>query len=168
MFSLFLFIKPTTSVVLGTNLKTLAPWVQGLRLNFHYSGGSAGTRNCQRLKGYHVTNPMWRNGERREKEAIVVAEAHKPNHNLNSRTSTRQHPRCSPSPFYCLRLSFRVHTQLLKEVPVCKCNTKEKKEGFCKVWSWGDGKRVDWGSSLSLWLSNSPVSWWKCPAGWGH
>lgn len=66
-----------------------------------FRGICAGTRNSQRLKSYHVANPMWRDGERKEKEGIVVVEAHTPNHNLNSRTSTRQHPHGSPSPFYC-------------------------------------------------------------------
>lgn len=64
-----------------------------------FRGICAGTRNSQRLKSYHVANPMWRDGERKEKEGIVVVEAHTPNHNLNSRTSTRQHPHGSPSPF---------------------------------------------------------------------
>lgn len=51
-------------------------------------GICAGTKDFQRLKSYHVTNPMWSDGERKEKKGIIVVEAHKPNHNLNSMTST--------------------------------------------------------------------------------
>ena len=39
---------------------------------------------------------MWSDEERRERKDIIVAEAHRPNYSLNSRTFTRQHP---PSPF---------------------------------------------------------------------
>lgn len=128
-------MKPTR-VVLGkkNQSKNTCPMSSGPEIKLSlFRGICAGTRDVQILKSYHVTNPMWSDGERKEKEGIVVGEAHQPNHNLNSMTSTSQHPHFSLTPFYCLPLSFRVHGQLLAEVPACKSNTKKKKEGFCKV-----------------------------------
>lgn len=71
-------------------------------------GFYTGTRDFQHLRNYLVTNPMWSDGERKEMGGIVVVEAHKPNHNLNSRTFTHQHPHCSfsfllsPPLFLCM------------------------------------------------------------------
>lgn len=77
-------------------------------------------RNFRRLKSYLVTNPMWRDEERR---AVVEAPQ------THSQFQQQDFP---PVMLLLLPLSFRVHGQLLKEVPACKSNTKEKK-GFCKV-----------------------------------
>lgn len=83
-----------------------------------------------------------------ERRGKIAVEAHEPNQNLNSRTST-----VSILMFLLLSLSFRAHRQLLREVPACKSNTKEKK-GFCNgliQGSWKDGS-AEASLSLSLFM----------------
>lgn len=87
------------------------------------------------LQSYYVANPVWRNGERRDKVGIVVMEAQ----TKQTQSQLKQqdfHPSASSLLSFSFSLSpftFCVHRQLLKEVPACKSDTKEKKEGFCKV-----------------------------------
>lgn len=105
-------------------------------------------RNFRRLKSYLVTNPMWRDGERR-----VVVEAPKPTHNFNSRTF---HPSCfffSPSLSVCTdncskRCQLAKATQRRRKVSARSNPGELKKKGRLRFLS----------HSLSLCLSNNPVS----------
>ena len=126
-----------------------------------FRGICAGTWDVQMLKSDHVTNPMWSNGEREEKEGIVEGEAHRPNHNLNSRTSTRQHPHFSPSLLlFIVSPSLSVCTDNCSQrCQLAEATQRRRKKVSARSNPGELEKRVRLRFlSLSLCLSNSPVS----------
>lgn len=173
MFFLALWSQQESVVLLMKNQsENICPMSSGpeIKLRGNKSllrGICAGTKDFQRLKSYHVTNPMWSDGERKEKKGIIVVEAHKPNHNLNSMTST---PSASSLLLFIVSPSLSVCTDnCLQRCQLAKATQMRRKKVSARSNPGELEKRAaEVPLSLSLCLSNSPVSWWKCPAGWGH